>query len=110
MELDGKTAVITGGGRGIGASIARKLAAMGANTVLCGRTEAPLRATATDSQKSGGKCEAAACDVTNLAALEQLAKRVGQSGGGCEILVNNAGVGGFSAALHELPPAEWEKI
>ena len=55
MELNGKTAVITGGGRGIGAAIARKLAGMGASTVICGRTEAPLRATAAEIQKSGGK-------------------------------------------------------
>lgn len=110
MELNGKTAVITGGGRGIGAAIARKLAGMGASTVICGRTEAPLRATAAEIQKSGGKCEAVACDVTDLAALEKLAKRVEQTFGGCDILVNNAGVGGFAAALHELPTAEWDKI
>jgi len=99
MELTGKVAVITGGGRGIGAAIAQKLAAMGANTVICGRSETALRATAADIQKSGGTCEAIVCDVTDLAALEQLAKRVEQSYGGCDILVNNAGVGGFAAEI-----------
>ena len=109
-ELSGKIAVVTGGGRGIGAAIAAKLAAMGANTVICGRTKAPLKKTAESIRATGAHCEAMACDVTDLTALEALARRVEQNFGGCDILVNNAGVGGFSSPLHELPPAEWEKI
>lgn len=108
--LSGRTAVITGGGRGIGAAIAAKLAALGANTVICGRAEAPLKKTAESIRATGGQCEAITCDVTNLDALEALAGRVEQTFGGCDILVNNAGVRGFAAPLHELPPAEWEKI
>jgi NAD(P)-dependent dehydrogenase (short-subunit alcohol dehydrogenase family) len=45
-SLDGQVAVVTGGGRGIGAAVARKLASLGASTVICGRTIAPLRQTA----------------------------------------------------------------
>lgn len=108
--LSGRVAVVTGGGRGIGAAIAMKLASLGVNTVICGRTEPPLKKTAETIRAAGGQCEAIACDVTDLSALEALARRVEQTLGGCDILVNNAGVGGFSSPLHELPPAEWEKI
>src|ERR1051326_3860745 len=86
--LSSKTAVITGGGRGIGAAIAMKLASWGANTVVCGRTEAPLKKTAESIRAAGGHSEAIACDVTDLAALEALARRVDQTFGGCDVLVN----------------------
>ena len=108
--LSGRVAVVTGGGRGIGAAIAKKLAAMGANTVICGRSLAPLQQVAGSIRSAGGQCEAIACDVTKLADLEALARRVEQTFGGCHILVNNAGIGGFSAPLHELPPEQWDAI
>jgi len=55
-ELRGQVAVVTGGGRGIGAAIARKLAELGATTVVTGRTLQPLEATAEQIRQSGGEC------------------------------------------------------
>jgi 3-oxoacyl-[acyl-carrier protein] reductase len=108
--LGGQVAVVTGAGRGIGAAIARQLAALGATTVLCGRTQSTLDETARTILELGGKTEVIPCDVTVLHQLEYAATRVESTFGRVDILVNNAGVGGFSELLHALPPEEWERI
>ena len=110
LPLSGKTAVITGGGRGIGAAIAHSLAALGAHSVICGRNPATLEKTAAAIRHRGGLCEAASCDVTSLPALETLARSVEQTFGGCSILVNNAGIAGPAVPLHELAPSDWDSI
>jgi 3-oxoacyl-[acyl-carrier protein] reductase len=102
--------LVTGAGRGIGAAIARKLAALGATAILCGRTQSTLDSTAQAILDAGGKTEVIPCDVTNLRQLEQAAARVDSTFGRLDILVNNAGVGGFTAPLHELPPEDWDRI
>ena len=108
--LDGRVAVVTGGGRGIGAAVARKLAAMGASTVLCGRTLASLERTAGEIVREGGRCEVVQCDVCRLPEVEALARRVEATFGGADILVNNAGIGNFGGPLHEMPPDQWEAV
>ena len=110
QPLAGQVAVVTGAGRGIGAAIARKLAAMGATAVLCGRTQATLDATAKSILDAGGKTEVIPCDVTILHQLEYAATRVDSTFGRLDILVNNAGVGGFNEALHNLLPEDWDRI
>jgi len=108
--LAGQVAVITGAGRGIGAAIARKLAGLGAMAVLCGRTRSLLDSTAQGIVQSGGKAEAVPCDVTNLQSVEEVARRVASSFGKADIVVNNAGIGGFGGPLHQLPADEWDRI
>jgi 3-oxoacyl-[acyl-carrier protein] reductase len=108
--LEGQVAVVTGAGRGIGRGIARKLASMAATTVLCGRTRKPLEETANAIGQAGGKSEVVECDVSNLGSVESLAKEVERAFGRLEILVNNAGIGGFGGPLHSLPPEQWEQI
>ncbi len=108
--LAGQVAVVTGAGRGIGAAIARKLASLGATTVLCGRTQATLDATARTIVEAGGKTEVIPCDVTLVHQVEYAAARVESTFGRTDILVNNAGVGGFTDLLHELAPEEWDRI
>ena len=110
QPLGGQVAVITGAGRGIGAAIARKLAHLGATTVLCGRTQATLEATARAIVDAGGKAEIIACDVTVLHQLEYAAARLDATFGHLDILVNNAGVGRFNEPLHQLLPDEWDRI
>jgi 3-oxoacyl-[acyl-carrier protein] reductase len=110
QPLEGKVAVVTGGGRGIGAAVARKLAAMGASTVLCGRTLSSLKQTAEGIVGSGGQCDAVECDVCHLPAVEALARRVQQTFGRVDVLVNNAGIGGFGGPLHEMPPEQWDAV
>src|SRR4051812_17385421 len=94
-SLAGKIAVVTGGGRGIGAGIAESLAGARAAVIVCGRSAEPLRATAEKIMAGGGQAEAMQCDVADLASVENLAHRVQQTFGRCDILVNNAGVGSF---------------
>lgn len=109
-SLEGRIAVVTGGGRGIGEAIAAKLAEIGATVVICGRGVDTLRAGAEKIRAAGGQCEPIACDVADLNSVEKLANRVRQTFGRCDILVNNAGVGSFSSPLHQLQPAEWDKV
>jgi 3-oxoacyl-[acyl-carrier protein] reductase len=110
QPLSGQVAVVTGAGRGIGAAIARKLASLGATTVLCGRTKETLDATAQTILETGGKVEVIPCDVTILHQLEYAAARVASTFGRLDILVNNAGVGGFNEPLHNMAPEEWDRI
>jgi 3-oxoacyl-[acyl-carrier protein] reductase len=109
-SLAGQVAVITGAGRGIGAAIAAKIAALGAAVVLCGRTLGPLEFTASGISKAGGRAQALECDVTDLRSVETLAAHVDQTLGRLDVLVNNAGVGGFGGPLHQLPPESWDKV
>ena len=106
--LAGQTAVVTGAGRGIGASIAVHLAELGAVVMLCGRTAKPLEETAARIAKGGGQAEAVTCDVGNLESVSRLAQKLEKRN--LNILVNNAGIGDFSGPLHELPPETWDRI
>jgi 3-oxoacyl-[acyl-carrier protein] reductase len=110
QPLAGQVAVTTGAGRGIGAAIARKFAALGATSVLLGRTQSSLDETARAIVDAGGKTEVIPCDVTVLHQLEYASARVDSTFGRLDILVNNAGVGGFNDLLHDLPPEEWDRI
>jgi NAD(P)-dependent dehydrogenase (short-subunit alcohol dehydrogenase family) len=110
QNLTGKIVLVTGGGRGIGAAIAAKLATAGAEVVICGRTQKPLDETTATIQSRGGKVTAMTADVSSLESVNALAKRVQDEFGKLDILVNNAGVGSFSSPLHELDPAEWDRV
>lgn len=110
QPLAGQVAVTTGAGRGIGAAIARKLAALGATSVLLGRSQSSLDQTARAITDAGGKAEVIPCDVTVLHQLEYASARVDSTFGRLDILVNNAGVGGFGEPLHKLPPEDWDRI
>ncbi len=109
-SLQGQVAVITGAGRGIGAAIAKKLAVMGAATVLCGRTKETLESTGAEILQTGGRAEVVVSDVTNSGSLEAVAQRVEREFGRVDVLVNNAGIGGFGGPLHQMPPDSWEQI
>ena len=109
-SLVGQVALITGSGRGIGAAIAAKIAAMGATVVLAGRTREPLESTADAIVKAGGQAEAVVCDVMHLSSVEALAAHIDKTLGRLDILVNNAGIGGFGGPLHQLPSESWDEV
>src|ERR1041385_9102229 len=107
--LKGKTALVTGAGRGIGAAIALKLAALGATTVACGRTLARLQHTIGQIRSAGGQGEAITCDVADWKSVTGLAERVQKSFGRVDILVNNAGIGGYGGPLKDKPPEKGDE-
>lgn len=109
-ELQNGTALVTGGGRGIGRAIAERLAKLGATVIITGRNQTLLEGTAQAIQNSGGRCRALPCDITDLGSVTNAARLVEREFGGLQILVNNAGIGGFTAPLHELPPEQWDAI
>jgi 3-oxoacyl-[acyl-carrier protein] reductase len=110
IALAGSIAVLTGGGRGIGAAIARRLAELGASVAVCGRTLKPLQETAKTITKSGGKAVAVECDVTNLDSVDAASQQITKKLGAPNILVNNAGIGAFSQPLHLMSAQEWDDV
>jgi 3-oxoacyl-[acyl-carrier protein] reductase len=108
--LRGQVAIVTGGGRGIGAAIGRKLAALDAVAVLCGRNRAKLDSAAAAITALGGQVEVVECDVTNPRSVEALAEHISRSFGRIDILVNNAGIAGFGGPLHQMPPEQWDQV
>jgi len=110
QALNGQTAIITGAGRGIGATIAIKLAGLGATTVLCGRTRKTLETTADAISAAGGRGVVRECDVTDLRSVETTASELENTLGRIDILVNNAGIGSFAGPLHQMQPQAWDNI
>ena len=108
--LESNVSIVTGGGRGIGAAIAQKLAELGGKVVVCGRARQPLDATVNAILKSGFHAEAVECDVMDTASVDSLARHVEGKYGRVDVLVNNAGIGSFNSPLHSLPPEAWDKI
>ena len=106
VSLSGAVAVVTGGGRGIGHAIATELAEMNAAVVITGRDEAHVQQVAHDLAAQGHRCEGIGCDVTDLASVEALGKRLRRDYGRVEILVNNAGIAGPPGVLHEMAPED----
>jgi len=103
--LAGRRAVVTGGGRGIGAAVSETLAALGAHVILLGRNKEALDSRAAElSKKHGVEASAVACDVTDPGA-------VGRAFGNrpCAILVNNAGIA-KSAPFHRTDDAMWREM
>lgn len=110
LSLSGSVAIITGGSRGIGLAIARKLSAMDVTVVITGRDQAMVQQVASDLNGQGHRAEGLPCDVTDLASVSVLGEHVRSTYGRVDILVNNAGISGPSGVLHELPPEDWDAI
>jgi 3-oxoacyl-[acyl-carrier protein] reductase len=108
--LHQKIALVTGGGRGIGAAIAIKLAGLGATAIVCGRSLARLQHTVGQIRAAGGQAEAMACDVTDWNSVAGMAERVQKTLGRIDVLVNNAGAGWFGGPLHTMPPEKWNEV
>lgn len=109
QSIKGKTAIITGGGRGIGRATAIALANEGVNIGLIGLKQENLDKVSVELQDANVKVATASADVTDLAAIEQAIEKLKNELGDIDILINNAGTGKFGGFL-ELSPEEWKNI
>jgi meso-butanediol dehydrogenase/(S,S)-butanediol dehydrogenase/diacetyl reductase len=88
--LEGKVAIVTGAGQGVGQGIAFALSAEGSVVVVAGRTESKLNATCEEIEKRGGRATPVVCDVTNKEQIEACVAATVREHGTIDILVNNA--------------------
>ncbi|HEX9728529.1 MAG TPA: SDR family NAD(P)-dependent oxidoreductase [Gemmatimonadales bacterium] len=109
MMLERRGIVITGGGRGIGAAVARAVAAAGGSVVLAARTEAEVRETAAVLTAGGHAAWPVVCDVTQPDDVARLATRAADLLGSVDVLVNNAGVA-HSAPLAKIDLEDWNRL
>ncbi|HYR69421.1 MAG TPA: SDR family NAD(P)-dependent oxidoreductase, partial [Candidatus Dormibacteraeota bacterium] len=107
--LDGRGAVVTGGGRGIGAAVARALAEAGAQLVVAARTAGEVERVAAALLERGGRAHAVACDVTDEKSVKRLGEAARYHLGAIDILVNNAGASA-SAPLPKITIEEWNRM
>ena len=105
--LSGKTALVTGGSRGIGRGIAEAYARQGAQVFICGRDEKKLRAAIGEMRKSGGEIAGLAGDVGNQEDVERIVSAAVERYGPIHILVNNASILGPREVIANYPPAAW---
>ena len=109
LALAGRGAVVTGGGRGIGAAIAHALAREGASVVVAARTLADLDDIASQLRAEGASAWAARCDVTDESAVSELGRNAREHLGHVDLLVNNAGASA-SAPLRKITLEEWNDM
>ena len=108
MKLGVRTAVVTGGGRGIGEAVAGALSAAGIAVCVASRTLAEVEGVAERLRAAGGAAWALRCDVTDEESVDALARAAAAHLGDVDILINNAGIAG-SGPLHRMSLDEWNR-
>jgi NAD(P)-dependent dehydrogenase (short-subunit alcohol dehydrogenase family) len=110
FRLDGKVALVTGGARGLGKTMATALAQAGADIALSGRSQDACRQAAAEiAGATGRRVGAYSADVTKIADVEQLAKEIDGEFGRVDILVNNAGIN-IRGPIEQLTEADWDAV
>ncbi len=106
-KLQGQVAIVTGGGRGIGAASARLLAAAGASLVITARSEDEIEAVAAEIRRNGGKAIAVPADVSDMDQIEEVVETALTQYDRVDILVNNAGIIWPIEEAAHADPDEW---
>jgi NAD(P)-dependent dehydrogenase (short-subunit alcohol dehydrogenase family) len=109
-RLDGKVALITGGGTGIGAACARVFAQEGAAIVITGRRKDSLEKVVKEIERAKGRALAVAGSVTDDAHARSAVAQAVRAYGKLDVLINNAGVIAFGKALHETDETTWNEM
>jgi NAD(P)-dependent dehydrogenase (short-subunit alcohol dehydrogenase family) len=111
LKLDGRVAIVTGAGRGLGRAMAVKMAQAGAEIVAASRTRAQLEETAAAVAKTGKKCVIVPTDVTDSKQVNAMVAEAIRAFGRVDILVNNAGGGDESAGrtIEEITDEQWRR-
>lgn len=110
QDLQGRTAIVTGGSKGIGYAIADALAAAGCNVMISARNKAEVEhAARTLSERNSGTVEGTVCDVRHLADVQRMVAGTVERFQELHLLVNNAGVGKFGP-MGELSPSDWQQV
>ncbi|TIN00931.1 MAG: SDR family oxidoreductase [Mesorhizobium sp.] len=109
FSLEGRLALVTGSGQGIGFALARGMAEHGASVVLNGRDAARIGAAVEKLRNAGFKAQASTFDVTDFQAVNEDIARIEAENGAIDILINNAGVQ-FRAPLEDFPEEQWERL
>jgi NAD(P)-dependent dehydrogenase (short-subunit alcohol dehydrogenase family) len=110
MELKGKTAIVTGAGRGIGEGIAKAVAREGANVVVNNRSLDGAEAVASAIERDGGSAIAYQADVTDADGLHAMVDAAVERFGTVDILVNNAGIESTPRLLKDITEAQWDRV
>jgi NAD(P)-dependent dehydrogenase (short-subunit alcohol dehydrogenase family) len=109
MKLLDKVAVITGGGRGIGRAISLTFAREGADVSLAARSTDMMEEVAREIRRLGRRALVNTTDITRLEQVERTVKRTLEEFSRIDILVNNSGIAGPTAYVHEISPEEWDE-
>ncbi|MFI4933110.1 MAG: SDR family oxidoreductase [Caulobacterales bacterium] len=109
FSLEGRTALITGGSRGIGKMIAAGFIDRGAKVYISSRKHAQCDAAAEELSKGGGTCISIPQDISTVEGCKALAARIGEAEPSLDILVNNAGAA-WGAEFDEFPESGWDKV
>lgn len=108
MTLSGKTAVVTGGTKGIGFAIAEAIAKQGANVFICARDKAEVRRAVEDLSRYG-RAEGETCDVRSEEQVKMMLDECERVFGSIDVLINNAGMGVFGKTVEEMPSDEFRQ-
>ncbi len=109
INLQNRTAIVTGGARGIGRAIVERLLVSGASVAIWD-LDAKVAEEAASELAAAGKVVAVAVDVTALGSVTQAVAATVAALGGIDILVNNAGIAGANATVWQMDPEEWKRV